>query len=424
MSARAPRATFCVYDKPGILGGTSSWIQWLLPELAKRGVRVRCLVFLHTGEKGIVSSALETSGVECAFTPAHPYAEERVRWILDDVRGHPCDVFVPNEVPAAYHAAGWIRATGIPTVGVLHTDGAASSATVSLFVTGERSRALSAIVCVSRALEERLAAMNPPVTAVHRIPYGADIPATTVERRGEAFRIAYAGRLAEEQKRITSVVEAFLRVVREVPRTSAYIYGDGPQRAEVESAIAAGHEPAVVLAGRIKPAEMQRAMLESHAIVLLSDYEGLPVVLMEAMACGCVPVCLRIASGIPELVEDGVTGLLVNDRGDSFVSAVRTLAGDHAQWARMSRAARDRIVGEYSHEAAADSWASLLIELATSADGKRAVQVPAKIVLPPPVPPLESTGERAPKVSLARMIFASGRRYLGAARRRLLPARR
>jgi glycosyltransferase involved in cell wall biosynthesis len=413
-----------VYDKPGIVGGTSSWIQWLLPELARRGVTVRCLVLLHTGEKGIVSRALEDSGIECVFVHAHAYAEDRVRWILDDVRAHPCDVFVPNEVPAAYHAARWIRAAGIPTVGILHTDGDAAAATISLFVTGERSQALSAIVCVSKELERRVAAVNPAATAVHRIPYGADVPASSVALPAGTFRLVYAGRLAEEQKRIMQVVAAFQRVVREVPGTAAYIYGDGPQAADVKEATDVNGAAEVVLAGRLDAADIQRAMLECHAVVLLSDYEGLPVVLMEAMACGCVPVCLRIASGIPELVEDGVTGILVDDRGESFVSAVRRLRGDSALWSRMSLAARDRISREYSHESAADSWARLIRGLATGGSAKAPVSVPRKLVLPAPVPPLESARDREPKTSLMELLVAAGRRYLGVARRRLPAVRR
>ena len=54
-------AVFCAYDKPGIVGGTSSWIQRLLPALADHGITARCLVFLHTGEKGPVSAELESA---------------------------------------------------------------------------------------------------------------------------------------------------------------------------------------------------------------------------------------------------------------------------------------------------------------------------------------------------------------------------
>jgi len=121
-------AAFCAYDKPGHIGGTSTWIQWLLPALKNKGIAVRCYVFLHTGEPGELTESLRNNGVECITVHAHYYTEDRVRWLLDRLAGDPCDVFVPNEVPAGYFAARWAKLAGIATIGVLHSDGPGSRA--------------------------------------------------------------------------------------------------------------------------------------------------------------------------------------------------------------------------------------------------------------------------------------------------------
>jgi colanic acid/amylovoran biosynthesis glycosyltransferase len=66
--------------------------------------------------------------------------------------------------------------------------------------------------------------------------------------------------------------------------------------------------------------------------VLLSDYEGLPVSVLEAMASGVVPICLDTRSGTQEAIQHGVNGLIVKDRADDFFTSVEALQGDPAWW--------------------------------------------------------------------------------------------
>ena len=176
-------------------------------------------------------------------------------------------------------------------------------------------------------------------------------------------------------------------MVREVPDTEAILYGDGDDKGAVESILATEAKGLPVrMGGRVNSDRIQDQLLQCDVIVLLSDYEGLPIALMEAMACGCVPVCLRIRSGIPELVEDGVTGLLVNDRGDSFVAAIRRLREEPSLWERLSRAARATIEAEYSSEFCAGQWADLLRSLHANSGPKRPIKIPRRIKLPPTHP--------------------------------------
>jgi glycosyltransferase involved in cell wall biosynthesis len=80
------------------------------------------------------------------------------------------------------------------------------------------------------------------------------------------------------------------------------------------------------------------------------------------MACGLIPVCLRIRSGVGQLIEQGETGFLVDDRGDEFVATIRAIASDAELRSRVSSAARERVVAEYSDEANASRWTGLLEE--------------------------------------------------------------
>jgi glycosyltransferase involved in cell wall biosynthesis len=151
--------------------------------------------------------------------------------------------------------------------------------------------------------------------------------------------------------------------VRELPGTEAVIYGNGPDRERVRRCVEEENVgERVRLGGQIDNADIQRVMAEASILVLLSDYEGLPIALLEGMACGLIPVCLRIRSGVGQLIDPGETGFLVGDRDDEFVATIRALAADAALRSRVSGAARKRIVAEYSDQANASRWRALLEE--------------------------------------------------------------
>lgn len=132
------------------------------------------------------------------------------------------------------------------------------------------------------------------------------------------------------------------------------LIGDGPDRVELAGAIAgAGLEGRVQLGGRRTRSDIAGLLRSAHAVAVPSiptaegKREGIPVVLMEAMASG-VPVVASGLSGIPELVDDGVSGLLVPP-GDprSLARALRRLHDDPALRERLARAGRAKVVREF-----------------------------------------------------------------------------
>jgi colanic acid/amylovoran biosynthesis glycosyltransferase len=419
MHRDALKVTFCSHDSPETFGGPFAWIERLLPELRSQGIEARCL-FLTWGEGGACLAALRGHGFDCPAVPCHGLTEDRVKWILERLRENPPDVFVPNLVLPGYFAARWVRASGIPTVGVAHSDDELYRGLQETCVFGPEGFRLSALVCVSKALEEEALGRGPQQTIVRRIPCGAPLAPATVRRPRSNLRLAYVGRLAEKQKRISEVARAFCLVAREVPGTEAEIYGDGPDRAAVEGILASeGLGLPVHLAGRVESSHIQDRLLDCDVIVLLSDYEGLPIALMEGMACGCVPVCLRIRSGIPELVEDGVTGLLVSDREGDFVNAIRRLRNEPGLWERLSKGARAKIENGYSVQSGAIGWAKLLEELRDSSGPKRPISVPERIKLPPSHPGFADQDPRS-STPLSARVYRRARMAAGRWRRRML----
>jgi glycosyltransferase involved in cell wall biosynthesis len=111
------------------------------------------------------------------------------------------------------------------------------------------------------------------------------------------------------QKGIEDLVEAARAVVDERPRTRFVVAGDGPDRPVLQRRIeAAGLRDHVLLLG--ERADVAQLMARADLFVLPSRFEGLPSAVIEAMAAGLAVVATATA-GVPELVEEGVTGRLV-----------------------------------------------------------------------------------------------------------------
>ena len=202
-----------------------------------------------------------------------------------------------------------------------------------------------AVVALARRTAQLLRRDGVPADAVHVIPSGFE-PGTFGDRdREDAFagfgrpRVGFVGRLAPS-KRPDLLVRAFAAMSREA---SLVVVGDGPLRERVEE-MAASSVPRgrVHLQGFVEHTQVPRVLASLDVLVLPSEYEELGSVLVEAMAAG-VPVVATDVGGIPEVVRDGETGLLVPP-GDvaALTAALDRLTADRELRRRLGEAARDR----------------------------------------------------------------------------------
>lgn len=139
-------------------------------------------------------------------------------------------------------------------------------------------------------------------------------------------------------KRIRDVVKIFAGIQREVPSRLVFI-GDGPDRPEAtDEAAMQGVTDRVIFLG--KQDSVAELMSCADLLVLPSQSESFGLVALEAMSSG-VPVVATRTGGIPEVVEDGVTGVL-GDVGDvqAMAEGAAALLGDDRRWREASRAAR------------------------------------------------------------------------------------
>ncbi|MBM4119244.1 glycosyltransferase family 4 protein [bacterium] len=138
---------------------------------------------------------------------------------------------------------------------------------------------------------------------------------------------------------------------------------EGGRRAQLEAqARRLGILEAVRFHGSVDHGEVARFLAEADLFVLASHSEGIPVSMMEAMAVG-LPVVGPRVTGLPELVEDGVSGLLADPaRPDAFAAAIARLLDDPAAAAAMARRARARIEADYDMDRNAQALAQWLRE--------------------------------------------------------------
>jgi glycogen synthase len=176
------------------------------------------------------------------------------------------------------------------------------------------------------------------------IPNGVEIPAS-VEGEADPAEVLFVGRLSPE-KGIRELVDA-------TDGMNLVVAGDGPLRHLVPRAL-----------GFVPHDEVERLLTRAAVVVLPSHREGLPMVLLEAMA-HARPVVATPVGGMRSLVEDGVTGLLV-PAGDpkALREAIERLLGDRDLRRRLGEAGRARVTELCSWnrvaEATLDAYAAAL----------------------------------------------------------------
>jgi glycosyltransferase involved in cell wall biosynthesis len=177
------------------------------------------------------------------------------------------------------------------------------------------------VIGVSEQLAE--AARRAGARDARWIPNGVEIPAE-IGPEADPPEILFVGRLSPE-KGISELVKATRGL-------NLVVAGDGPLRSLVPDAL-----------GFVPHEEVERLLARTAVVVLPSHREGLPMVLLEAMAHGRAVVATPVG-GIPSLIEDGATGLLV-PKGDAEAlrEAIERLLADADLRKRLGEAARARV---------------------------------------------------------------------------------
>jgi len=238
------------------------------------------------------------------------------------------------------------------------------------------------IVTISEYNREQIASLSQelaarPISVVHcGVEIDRYVP-TTRQDDGQRPTILAVGGLVEK-KGYQYLIEACAILAERGLDFSCEIVGSGPLRRELESlAERLGLGSRLWLLGALSHDDVvklyARADLFALACVVASDgdRDGIPVALMEAMACG-LPVVSTHVSGIPELVRDGKTGLCVPQRdADALANALARLIKDPQLRDRLGRGAREIIVEQFEARQSAAAVAQLLVQTIAAKPAQR-----------------------------------------------------
>ncbi len=288
----------------------------------------------------------------------------RVRRHLASIRP---DVVHTHLGAADVHGTLAARSLGMPTVSTIHVVAAPDLATLA-----RRQAARERLMAVTRRHGSRRVIAVSDAAREAYLRAGLDRSSRVITvHNGIAPRRPAAGRtqlrqqlgiapgdpvlamvsVLREGKGHDVALEA-VRVLRERhPRLRLLVVGDGPARAEVE-ALARPLGEAVVLTGFRR--DVVDLLDASDALLLPSQMDAFPTALLEAASVG-IPAVATAVGGIPEIVDDGTTGLLIDapPRVEALVAAAGALLDDPALRARLGSGARERFAARFT----AERWA-------------------------------------------------------------------
>lgn len=189
----------------------------------------------------------------------------------------------------------------------------------------------------------------------------------------DSFVVGTVGRL-DAVKNLRLMLQAHCRVLERYPAARAVIVGDGPERAALQATAAElGIEHAVMFAGYRSDVRMLMPAFDVY--LNTSNYEGVSLTILEAMAAG-VPVVATRVGGNPEVVVDQETGVLVPQRARAIADAVARLAYEPRRRRILGDAGRWRVMRHFSMARMVNDYATLYLGLASTATTAAPAEVP------------------------------------------------
>lgn len=289
------------------------------------------------------------------------------RWRKQHVRHvHAHFVAVPSDVAMLASHLGRLAGVG-PSSWSFTVHGLNELWDVRAFRLAEKVRQADAVVCISDFARSQLMALVEErhwykLRVIHCgvEPARYDGVAGPPPGRG---RILCVARLAPE-KGLVQLVRALALLVADGVDAELELVGDGPDRQGLKRVVRKlGLEDRVRFAGSVGQDAIAAHYAAATVFCLPSFCEGVPVVLMEAMACRR-PVIATAVAGVRELVRDGDTGLLVSPgREDELAEALQALLGDLGLRHRLGDAARAHVERFYDVDRSASELSELFGEL-------------------------------------------------------------
>jgi glycosyltransferase involved in cell wall biosynthesis len=227
---------------------------------------------------------------------------------------------------------------------------------------------------VSHAMRDKVLELGIPANKVSVKSMGADLQHLfridkNLDKLRDRQKLIFVGRLVEK-KGVSVLVEAFAKLVQRYPGLQLEIVGDGPEGPGLEVlASKLGLRKNILFVGQLKndciPARLQQASIAvvPSVVALSGDQEGLGLVLIEALGCGCSVVASDLPA-IQDVIQDEVTGLLAKSGdSDSLAKCIERLIEQPALAKKLAEAGRASILERFDWQGVGVGYNSLIASL-------------------------------------------------------------
>lgn len=336
------------------LGGTSTFVLNLCAGLeSTNGWRGAAAGLRETGDLG---KQIRDAGLRMFSPPAGSLLhEERIESIYGYAKSLSARAVVAGLGSGSFDFLRYVP-QGCLRIGIIQSDDAC------VYDLVERYLPWLDIICgvsleICRKMELRLTGRRVPV--VHQpygVPFSDEIPP---HRNIQTMKVLYLGRIIEEQKRVRLMSRVMKLTLEQNPNIQWTIAGAGPDLEMMKTEFAADADRIRFLGG-IPYHEVPHVVASHDVYFLCSDYEGLPLSLLESMGAGLVPVVSDLASGISEVVNDS-NGIRIPIHDEvGYSNALLKLAAEPELRMSMSRNASAEVRESHSTHAMASRWERML----------------------------------------------------------------
>ena len=332
-------------------GGVYVYSQRLTKQLVELGAQVEFITHPPNGRLGTERLAsLQHDGVTVRPVPRHAkeVSKEQMLQLYQAYLDANADIIIPNYRTISYAACAKLpRKKASRVIGICHDHTPTMYKYLSYY-----EPIIDGFVCPASVSYEHLRKVLPhrreDIRLIrHGIPDAGDAPANF---DGGEIRLIYHGRLEEEQKSVSSLIGLAEILARKGVDFRLILVGDGPNQQTYRDRVdESGLSERVTFLGHLEGADLENTLREAHVAVLTSRHEGFCLSLAEAMGVGLPAIAFDCGGGINDYLVHGETGFILpwGDL-DGMSERVEHVAGNPAEWQRLSRNARQRMAEGFS----------------------------------------------------------------------------
>ncbi len=366
------------YSVENDISGVTTWLRnFILDMSAIDSIDLHVLLIDYSPQHQTeIKRLLDENNIAYSTIESAEYTVDMVKGILKYFQNNHFNLFIPHCIEAMYYAAISMEHQGLPFVFTMHSDDPVYWANAQILNNYSNPITVSVSKYIACSYYQKFNSDS------YIIPYSFKL--NNVNNKNylpnRFNNILYIGRVVEEQKRISLVFHTMEELCRVNKNVCCTIVGAGPDEEWLlKKLINSEYNNRIKYLGRVRPDCIGEVIKEFGIQLLMSDYEGLPVSMLECMSVGIIPATRNIKSGINELIEDGINGIVLPDNPVNAAEKLNLLIQDDNFLNSASNKCID-ISKEFSQEKNIEKWLEVIAQ--HSAEKPVEINLPKRLIMP------------------------------------------